>query len=212
MLFRSCIRWFLHLFFCGVGMTSGIYQIKNNINGGVYFGRSVDVADRMTHHRNELRRGVHRNKRLQNAWNKYGENAFKFECVWKKSLMRCMTLRVLSLSSCGGMTGYTTITSCHMVVLSRATRLGVLVGRQKQKSVCERRLLVESFPKNTKPKLKRQKQVLRLLTKPRQKCLRQESGNQDLNLGTIRWQDASLAKTIPCTVSQAPCAARNFQQ
>jgi group I intron endonuclease len=65
-------------------MTSGIYQIKNSINGGVYFGRSVDVDDRMTHHRNQLRRGVHHNKRLQNAWNKYGEGAFEFECVWEK--------------------------------------------------------------------------------------------------------------------------------
>jgi group I intron endonuclease len=65
-------------------MKSGIYQIKNIINGGVYFGRSVDVPDRLIHHRNELRRKVHRNKRLQNAWNKYGENAFKFELIWEK--------------------------------------------------------------------------------------------------------------------------------
>ena len=64
-------------------MVSGIYQIKNTINGGVYFGRSVDVPDRLTHHKNELRRKVHRNKRLQNAWNKYGESAFKFELVWE---------------------------------------------------------------------------------------------------------------------------------
>lgn len=65
-------------------MNSGIYQIKNIISGGVYFGRSVDVDDRLKHHRSELRRNVHRNKRLQNAWNKYGEKAFKFECVWEK--------------------------------------------------------------------------------------------------------------------------------
>lgn len=65
-------------------MTSGIYQIKNNINGGVYFGRSVDVEDRLTHHRNELKRGVHCNKRLQHSWNKYGPDAFKFEIVWEK--------------------------------------------------------------------------------------------------------------------------------
>lgn len=65
-------------------MTSGIYQIINTVNGGVYFGRSVDVDDRLIHHRNELRRNVHRNKRLQNAWNKYGENAFVFECVWER--------------------------------------------------------------------------------------------------------------------------------
>lgn len=63
-------------------MFSGIYQIKNTASGGVYFGRSVNVEDRLAHHRNELRRNVHVNKRLQNAWNKYGEEAFKFECIW----------------------------------------------------------------------------------------------------------------------------------
>jgi group I intron endonuclease len=66
-------------------MTSGLYQIKNTISGGVYIGRSVDVDNRLTHHRNELRRGVHRNRRLQNSWNKYGLEAFKFQLLWEKS-------------------------------------------------------------------------------------------------------------------------------
>jgi len=65
-------------------MTSGIYQIKNTVSGGVYFGRSVDVEDRLVHHRNELKRNVHRNKRLQNSWNKYGQSAFKFELIWEE--------------------------------------------------------------------------------------------------------------------------------
>lgn len=65
-------------------MKSGIYQIKNTVSGGVYFGRSIDVPDRIVHHRNDLRRNVHRNKRLQNAWNKYGEDSFKFECIWEE--------------------------------------------------------------------------------------------------------------------------------
>lgn len=63
-------------------MVSGIYHIKNNISGGVYYGRSVDVEDRLRHHRNELKRNVHRNKRLQNSWNKYGQEAFTFELIW----------------------------------------------------------------------------------------------------------------------------------
>lgn len=66
-------------------MTSGIYQIKNTISGGVYFGRSVDVEDRLHHHRNELKRNVHRNKRLQNSWNKYGASVFKFELIWEEA-------------------------------------------------------------------------------------------------------------------------------
>jgi group I intron endonuclease len=65
-------------------MTAGIYHIKNNISGGVYYGRSVDVEDRLTHHRNELKRNVHRNKRLQRSWNKYGKEAFTFELIWEE--------------------------------------------------------------------------------------------------------------------------------
>lgn len=66
-------------------MTSGIYQIKNTVSGGVYFGRSVNVEDRLVHHRNELKRKVHRNKRLQNSWNKYGADVFKFELLWEET-------------------------------------------------------------------------------------------------------------------------------
>lgn len=65
-------------------MTSGIYKIENTTSSGFYIGRSVNVEDRLRHHRNELRRGVHRNKRLQNSWNKYGEDVFKFELIWEE--------------------------------------------------------------------------------------------------------------------------------
>jgi len=66
-------------------MTSAIYEIRNKISGGVYFGRSVDAEDRLRHHKNELLRNVHRNKRLQNSWNKYGKDAFDFKIIWKES-------------------------------------------------------------------------------------------------------------------------------
>lgn len=65
-------------------MKSGIYQIKNIVSGGIYIGRSVDVCDRLKHHKNELKRGVHRNKRLQNSWNKYGSKVFNFELIWEE--------------------------------------------------------------------------------------------------------------------------------
>jgi group I intron endonuclease len=65
-------------------MTTGIYHIKNNVSGGVYYGRSIDVEDRLIHHKNELKRNIHRNKRLQNSWNKYGEEAFTFQLIWEE--------------------------------------------------------------------------------------------------------------------------------
>jgi len=67
-----------------VDMKSGIYKISNTVSGSFYIGRSVDAPDRMAHHRNQLRRGVHVNKHMQNSWDKYGEGAFLFEHIWEE--------------------------------------------------------------------------------------------------------------------------------
>ena len=65
-------------------MNSGIYHIKNTVSNGIYFGRSVDVPDRISHHRQQLIRGVHVNKRLQRSWDKHGEKAFEFQMIWEE--------------------------------------------------------------------------------------------------------------------------------
>lgn len=62
---------------------SGIYRIVNTVNGKQYIGSSVDVSDRFHAHRAGLRGGKHHSPILQNAWNKYGEGAFRFELLWK---------------------------------------------------------------------------------------------------------------------------------
>ena len=59
----------------------GIYCIENLINKKKYIGLSGDIKRRWTEHRSELRRGVHINVYLQRAWEKYGEDAFKFSVV-----------------------------------------------------------------------------------------------------------------------------------
>lgn len=60
---------------------SGIYQIVNRINGKRYVGSAANLDSRLKKHRSRLSLGVHPNKFLQNAWNKYGENAFDFKVV-----------------------------------------------------------------------------------------------------------------------------------
>lgn len=57
---------------------SGIYQIKNLINGKVYIGSALNINNRWLEHRSTLRRQKHRNVLLQRAWDKYGEESFKF--------------------------------------------------------------------------------------------------------------------------------------
>lgn len=57
---------------------SGIYCIENISTGKKYVGQSIDVHSRWQKHRSELNNNTHHNSYLQNAWNKYGENDFKF--------------------------------------------------------------------------------------------------------------------------------------
>lgn len=60
-------------------MKSGVYLIAYPT--GVYVGSSLDVEERHYFHVWHLRRGDHANKHLQNAWRKYGEDAFVFEVI-----------------------------------------------------------------------------------------------------------------------------------
>ncbi|KKN00203.1 hypothetical protein LCGC14_1140130 [marine sediment metagenome] len=61
--------------------TSGIYAIRNNINGKAYIGSSVNLHRRKNTHFNDLRSNRHYNCYLQRAWNKYGEENFIFEVL-----------------------------------------------------------------------------------------------------------------------------------
>lgn len=60
---------------------TGIYMIKNVVNGKMYIGQSKDIKFRWTHHKCDLRCNCHSNKHLQGAWNKYGEDSFEFSVI-----------------------------------------------------------------------------------------------------------------------------------
>lgn len=57
---------------------SGVYAIINRIDGKQYIGSAVSLVARWDKHRSTLRAAIHRNIKLQRAWNKYGEAAFEF--------------------------------------------------------------------------------------------------------------------------------------
>ena len=57
---------------------SGIYCIENITTNKKYIGQSIDIKDRWRRHISELNHNSHHNDYLQKAWNKYGENDFKF--------------------------------------------------------------------------------------------------------------------------------------
>lgn len=61
-------------------MIGYIYQIECLPTHESYIGLTVDYKRRKRDHLNELRKNKHENPKLQNAWNKYGEQEFHFRC------------------------------------------------------------------------------------------------------------------------------------
>lgn len=58
-----------------------IYQIRNLINNKVYIGQTVNEIRRKSNHLFLLRSNQHHSIKLQNAYNKYGEENFVFEIL-----------------------------------------------------------------------------------------------------------------------------------
>jgi group I intron endonuclease len=71
-------------------MTTGIYHIVNTTNGHEYVGRAYDVERRMRGHLKDLRAGVHHSQYLQHAYNKHGEDHFRFEVLLTCPRERCV--------------------------------------------------------------------------------------------------------------------------
>lgn len=62
-------------------MESGVYQIKNKVNGKSYIGSSINIKNRLYKHLWMLRNNRHDNIYLQSSYNKYGEDSFEFNVL-----------------------------------------------------------------------------------------------------------------------------------
>jgi len=60
---------------------SGIYIITCLVTGDIYIGSAVYLRGRHQHHLRRLQLQEHRNRHLQNAWNKYGDANFSFTAL-----------------------------------------------------------------------------------------------------------------------------------
>lgn len=59
----------------------GIYKITNKTNNKVYIGESLNIERRWEEHIEDLNNNKHHSYKLQNDWNTYGQDNFKFEIV-----------------------------------------------------------------------------------------------------------------------------------
>lgn len=58
-----------------------IYRITNMVNNKYYIGSAESFSRREWQHKNDLKKGVHKNPHLQSSWDKYGGDAFIFEIL-----------------------------------------------------------------------------------------------------------------------------------
>jgi group I intron endonuclease len=72
---------------------SGIYRIRNSVNGKSYIGSAQDFRTRWNIHRCLLRAGKHHSPHLQAAWKAYGEQQFAFEIVEIVTDHSCLVAR-----------------------------------------------------------------------------------------------------------------------
>lgn len=92
---------------------SGVYTIKTP-SGRVYVGSAVSFGRRWSVHKCRMRSGTHDNKKLQSAWNKYGEllsfepiivcskeDVIMYEKIAMKALSPCMNILPVAGSSIG---------------------------------------------------------------------------------------------------------------
>lgn len=63
-------------------MVSGIYQIKNKLDGKSYIGSSNNIKRRWSEHSARLNMGIHHSNYLQNAWDKYGKENFEIHILF----------------------------------------------------------------------------------------------------------------------------------
>ena len=60
-------------------LNSGVYQIRNTVNGKVYIGSAKHFNKRKSQHFHYLKTNKHHSQKLQRSYNKYGIQNFVFE-------------------------------------------------------------------------------------------------------------------------------------
>ena len=86
-----------------------IYQIINLKDGKRYIGSTTDFNRRMSQHLGRLRLGKHHSKHLQNAWERDGEESFRFEVLEEAERSELTTIEqkwLIETNVCDPAVGY----------------------------------------------------------------------------------------------------------
>lgn len=148
----------------------GVYTITNLIDGKVYVGKARNIRVRWNAHKRELNLGIHINKHLQYAWNKYGKESFKFDIIYNpindEDMLKYEEMCIEKLQTMdrkhgynltkGGESGVLSQESCEQVSNSRIGKYNDLnkddIERIKIMAYCfmDKTEIAESFNVNLK--------------------------------------------------------------
>jgi len=148
-------------------MKSGIYLIKNMVNGKGYIGSTTDLDGRKITHFQELKGNRHHNYHLQSSYNKHGRDKFEFYVLAYCSSEKLLTKEdfyMKYLKTLNRNYGYNLVTAERHVFSEetrekiRQSKLGTKASEETKKKLREIRkgkkpFLGHSFSQETKNKM-----------------------------------------------------------
>lgn len=148
-----------------MGNKSGIYCIAHT-SGKMYIGSAINLYRRRYEHRRHLNQGIHCNKKLQRAWNKYGESAFTFSTLLVCSNENLLMYEQLCID------GYDSVKTGYNISIRAGSQLGFkhseeTKSRMSSRTITEQqRAAISARNSGKKPSLEvREKISLSLLGK-----------------------------------------------
>lgn len=131
----------------------GVYMIENIVNAKVYIGSSNNIEERISRHFYMLRNNKHHSSHLQNAFNKYGEENFKFhilkECR-EKDLIKWEQVYMNKYQATCPACGYNVSLKAGRVVLNEDSRKRVTEANRGRNVSIETRKKLSEIGKNRK--------------------------------------------------------------
>jgi hypothetical protein len=108
-----------------------VYVIFNKLNHKILFGEtSRDGGTRLAEHVGDLKKGIERNKLLQEDFNRFGEDAFEFKVIIKTSEYKLCELVIMEIFSRIGMAYNDKKNSKYKEIVSiHTTKLNSLYGK-----------------------------------------------------------------------------------
>lgn len=114
----------------------GIYAIICNANGKIYIGSTNDLPRRKQKHFSLLRNNKHSNPLLQNAYNKYGEQAFEFRVIEnckEGKLLEREQYYIYYYNACNKLSGFNLSVRADKPVLTKEGRESTIQHNRKYK-------------------------------------------------------------------------------